>query len=71
LRECEPKGLVVDPDKVSYFLSHATVVATGGKGMQLWRERIFSVMSHNIGNVAAFFKLPANRVIEVGSRVEI
>jgi KUP system potassium uptake protein len=71
LAECAPKGLTIDPAKVSYFLSHATVVATGGKGMWLWRERLFGVMSHNIGNVAAFFKLPASRVIEVGSRVEI
>ncbi|CAB3807323.1 potassium transporter Kup [Pararobbsia alpina] len=71
LRDCEPKGLVVDPAQVSYFLSHATVVATGGKGMPVWRERLFSVMVHNIGNIAAYFKLTANRVIELGSRVEI
>jgi len=71
LRDCEPKGLVVDPAQVSFFLSHATVVATGGKGMQVWRERVFSVMAHNIGNPAAYFKLTANRVIELGSRVEL
>jgi len=71
LRDCEPKGLVVDPTQVSFFLSHATVVATGGKGMQVWRERVFSVMAHNIGNPAAYFKLTANRVIELGSRVEL
>jgi KUP system potassium uptake protein len=71
LRDCEPAGLVVDPEQVSWFLSHATVVATGGKGMPVWRERLFSVMAHNIGNLAAYFKLTANRVIELGSRVEI
>ncbi len=71
LRDCEPKGLVIDPAQVSYFLSRATVVATGGKGMPVWRERLFSVMAHNIGNLAAYFKLTANRVIELGSRVEI
>jgi KUP system potassium uptake protein len=46
-------------------------VATGGKGMPVWRERLFGVMAHNIGNIAAYFKLTANRVIELGSRVEI
>ena len=71
LRDCEPKGLAIDPAQVSFFLSHATVVATGGKGMQVWRERVFSVMAHNIGNPAAYFKLTANRVIELGSRVEL
>jgi KUP system potassium uptake protein len=71
LRDCESKGLVIEPAQVSFFLSHATVVATGGKGMPVWRERLFGVMAHNIGNIAAYFKLTANRVIELGSRVEL
>ena len=71
LTGCAAKDLPVDPAKVSYFLSHAVVIATGGKGMWLWRERLFAAMSHNMANVAGFLKLPANRVIELGSRVEI
>ena len=39
--------------------------------MALWREKMFATMSHNVGNVAEYLKLPANRVIELGSRVEI
>ncbi|MCC8393550.1 potassium transporter Kup [Paraburkholderia sp. MMS20-SJTR3] len=62
---------VFDPDEASWFLSRAAVVPKRGHGMALWRERIFAVMLHNVGNIAAFFKLPANRVIEVGARVEI
>jgi KUP system potassium uptake protein len=64
-------GLDIEPDDASYFLSRATVVPTPGAGMAMWRERLFAVMLHNVGNVAAYFKLPANRVIEVGARVEI
>jgi KUP system potassium uptake protein len=60
-----------DLDETSWFLSRAVVVPKRGQGMALWRERLFAVMLHNVGNVAAFFKLPANRVIEVGARVEI
>ncbi|MEO7128208.1 MAG: KUP/HAK/KT family potassium transporter, partial [Rhodoferax sp.] len=71
LRACAARGLEVDPLKVSYFLSHALVVATGGKGMAVWREKMFAAMSHNIGNVAEYLKLPANRVMELGTRVEI
>jgi len=71
LQACTAKGLAVDPLKISYFLSRAMVVATGGKGMALWREKMFATMSHNVGNVAEYLKLPANRVIELGSRVEI
>jgi KUP system potassium uptake protein len=71
LRSCQALGSAIDPLKISYFLSHATVVATGGKGMWVWREALFGMMSHNIGNVAAYMKLPANRVLELGTRVEI
>ncbi len=71
LTGCAAKNLAIDPSKVSYFLSHAVVIATGGKGMWLWRERLFAAMSHNMANVAGYLKLPANRVIELGSRVEI
>ncbi len=71
LQACTEKGLALDPLKISYFLSRAMVVATGGKGMALWREKMFATMSHNVGNVAEYLKLPANRVIELGSRVEI
>ena len=71
LRSCAMHGLAVDPARVSYFLSHAVVVATRGKGMWLWRERLFATMSHNMANMAGFLKLPADRVIELGSRVEI
>jgi KUP system potassium uptake protein len=46
-------------------------VPTRDSGMAMWRERLFSVMLHNVGNVAAYLKLPANRVIELGARVEI
>jgi KUP system potassium uptake protein len=71
LERCKTSGLVFDPSETSYFLSRATVVPVGGKGMAVWRERLFGVMLHNVGNVAAYFKLPTNRVIELGARVEI
>jgi KUP system potassium uptake protein len=71
LEAAKALGLEVEPDEASYFLSRATVVPTPSAGMAMWRERLFAVMLHNVGNVAAYFKLPANRVIEVGARVEI
>lgn len=72
LEACRPFGLVFEPSETSYFLSRATVVPTaGGKCMALWRAKLFAVMLHNVGNVAAYLKLPANRVIELGARVEI
>jgi KUP system potassium uptake protein len=68
---CKSAGLLFEPSETSYFLSRATVVPVGGKGMAVWRERLFGVMLHNVGNVSAYFKLPTNRVIELGARVEI
>jgi KUP system potassium uptake protein len=71
LETCTAAGLVFEPSETSYFLSRATVVPTPRKGMALWRQRLFAIMLHNVGNVAAYFKLPINRVIELGARVEI
>ncbi|SIT37155.1 putative potassium transport system protein kup [Paraburkholderia piptadeniae] len=71
LEECTKEGPAFEPSATTWFLSRATVVPTPGSGMALWRERLFAVMLHNVGNVAAFFRLPANRVFEVGARVEI
>ncbi|CAB3748984.1 potassium transporter Kup [Paraburkholderia humisilvae] len=71
LTECSADGLTFDLSTTSWFLSRATVVPRPGRGMALWRERLFAMMLHNVGNIAAYFKLPANRVFEVGARVEL
>jgi KUP system potassium uptake protein len=61
----------LDPMKTSYFLSRETVVATRGEAMAQWRERIFAAMARNASSAANYFHLPANRVIELGTPVEI
>jgi KUP system potassium uptake protein len=71
LEICKTSGLAFEPAETSYFLSRASVVPTRDSGMAMWRERLFAVMLQNVGNVAAYLKLPANRVIELGARVEI
>ena len=71
LEACKPLGLAFDPTETSYFLSRASVVPVSNVGMALWREKMFAVMLHNVGNVAEYLKLPANRVIELGARVEL
>jgi KUP system potassium uptake protein len=71
LELCEPHGLVFEPLRTSYFLSREIVVPSPGAGMSLWRERLFAAMVRNASNAAEYFKLPANRVLELGARVEI
>jgi len=66
-------GLELDTMTTSFFLSRETVVPVlqKGEGMAFWRERLFAAMARNAGNAADYFKLPANRVIELGTKVEI
>jgi KUP system potassium uptake protein len=71
LELCAPHGLVFEPLKTSYFLSREIVVPSPGRGMGVWRERFFAAMARNASNAAEYFQLPANRVLELGARVEI
>jgi KUP system potassium uptake protein len=57
--------------ETSFFLSRETVVPTVKAGMVPWRERLFATMARNAGSAAAYFRLPPNRVIELGTQVEI
>ena len=72
LEQCAALGLDVDPAQVSYFVSRQRIVpAVGPGGMALWRERLFAAMARNAGNVTDYFNIPSNRVIELGSRVQL
>jgi len=71
LELCQALGLPINLFETSYFLSREIVVPTRGAGMARWREALFSLMSRNAGNVADFFRLPNNCVIELGTRVQI
>jgi KUP system potassium uptake protein len=59
------------PMTTSYFLSRQTVRAARSPGMARWREAIFAWMVRNSATAMEFFKLPVNRVVELGSQVEI
>ena len=65
-------GLEFEMMSTSFFLSRETVVPVAAVSeMALWREKLFAMMARNAGNAADYFKLPANRVIELGTKVEI
>jgi KUP system potassium uptake protein len=65
------QGIDVDPMTTSYFLSRATVVPSFGKGMAAWREKLFASMHRNATAASDFLNLPANRVVELGTKVQI
>jgi KUP system potassium uptake protein len=58
-------------DQVSYFLGRETLLPTATPGMAAWREGLFAWMSRNAQTAMAFFKLPPDRVVEVGVQVEL
>ena len=71
LELCAKQGLVFDMMNTSFFISHAVIVAGPHPGMRDWRKRLFLALSKNAMNAAEFFNIPTNRVIEMGTRIEI
>jgi KUP system potassium uptake protein len=68
VENCGPKLKMME---TSFFLSRQTLLASDRPGMALWREHLFSWMMRNAESAMDFFKLPTNRVVELGSQVEI
>ncbi|MFM9835515.1 MAG: potassium transporter Kup [Methylophilaceae bacterium] len=62
-------GLVLDTMDTSYFLGRETLIPNVGSDMVLWREKLFISMFKNAGSAATYFKLPSNRVVELGTQV--
>ena len=71
LKLLESRGVQLDEMETSYFLSRDIVIPTVGNGMALWREKLFASMHRNAAAAADFLHLPTNRVVELGSKVEI
>jgi KUP system potassium uptake protein len=71
LEQCKAAGLDINPMETSFFVPRQTVIATVGAGMALWREALYIGMARNARDAADYFKIPANRVIELGAQVEI
>ena len=69
---CAGAGLPIEMMETSFFLSRELIAAAeGGAGMARWRDRMFATMARNAGNITDFFNIPPNRVIELGTRIEI
>ena len=71
LKLLRASGVVLEEMDTSYFLSRDTVVPTFGGGMAMWREKLFANMHRNAAAAADFLNLPTNRIVELGTKVEI
>ena len=64
-------GVRLEAMETSYFLSRDTVTPTYRGGMAPWRQRLFAGMHRNAAAAADFLHLPANRIVELGAKVEL
>jgi KUP system potassium uptake protein len=71
LKLCHLEELDFSPMRTTYFLSRETVIASKLEGMARWREALFAFMLKNANGNLRFFNLPLNRVIELGTQVEM
>ena len=73
LELCKPYGLEFNLMETSFFLNRETLIPVldNWGGMALWRERMFATMARNASSVTDYFNIPTNRVIELGTQIEI
>jgi KUP system potassium uptake protein len=71
LERCKEFGLVFDMMDTTFFLGRETLIPTRKPGMALWREKLFVSMSRNAWRAMDFFRIPTNRVVELGTQTEI
>ena len=66
---CADAGLEFSQLETSYFIGRETLIPRLGSEMAFWREKLFVAMFRNGGSATAFFNIPSNRVVELGTQV--
>ena len=71
MRSCDKGGIYFDPMDTTYFASRETIVVSANRGMPIWRDKLFALMHRNAASATGFFRIPGNRLVELGSQVQI
>jgi KUP system potassium uptake protein len=71
MRSCDKGGIHFDPMDTTYFASRETIVASAHRGMPIWRDKLFALMHRNAAPATGFFRIPGNRLVELGAQVQI
>jgi KUP system potassium uptake protein len=71
LKRAQELGLKMENHDLTFFLGRETIIVTSHAGMATWRERLFVLMARNAVRATAFFRLPTERVVELGVQVEM
>ena len=65
------EGLGVELEDASYFVDHVSLAQTGHTPMAKWRKRLFAILYQNSTPAARYYRVPPDRVLEIGAYVEI
>jgi KUP system potassium uptake protein len=71
LARCAAQGLVMAPERTSYYLGRETLLSTGNAQMSMWRKKLFAFISRNSVPATAYFCLPPGRVLELGMQIAL
>jgi KUP system potassium uptake protein len=71
LSRCERHGLIVNPGDTTYYLGRQTLLTTGKAPVARWRKILFAFLAKNSRAPTEFFRLPPNRVVELGLQIEL
>jgi KUP system potassium uptake protein len=71
LTDAAKRGFPFEPAGTTFFLGLETLLSTARRGMPRWRERLFAVMSRNAVRATSFFRIPPERVVELGMQIEL
>jgi KUP system potassium uptake protein len=70
VRRCCGLGLRADPEDATYYLGRARLLPGGPSRMMKWRKLLFGFMARNARSATEYFRIPADRVVELGARIE-
>jgi KUP system potassium uptake protein len=71
MQSCDQCEVTFDPMDTTYFASRETIIAGYHRGMPVWRDKLFALMHRNAAPATGFFRIPGNRLVELGAQVEI
>jgi KUP system potassium uptake protein len=71
IEKAREQGLQLDAMKTTFFLSRVTLLPTNKHGLAAWRDRLYALMSRNAVRPTDFFRIPPNRVIELGMQMRL
>lgn len=71
MRLCQARGLSFDMMTTTFFLGRETLLPTGRSSMRKWRKRLYTLLARNAPSAASFFDIPPNRVVELGTQLEL